>query len=105
MKSIAAGSMTLAFLLSACVGQQPSPAPPPLKLVADKWQMIHRFDTVTECKENLLWYQKQERRRKLLKRPRVPYVATYGRCIASDDPHLKPKQDTPSSNLGPAPTH
>ena len=77
----------------------------PLNAPLDKWQMIHRFDTVTECKENLLWYQKQERRRKLLKRPRVPYVATYGRCIASDDPHLKPKQDTPSSNLGPAPTH
>jgi type IV secretion system protein VirB9 len=35
MKSIAAGSVTLALLLSACVSQQQPPAPPPLKLVAE----------------------------------------------------------------------
>jgi type IV secretion system protein TrbG len=35
MKSIAAGSVTLALLLSACASQQQPPAPPPLKLVAE----------------------------------------------------------------------
>ena len=35
MKSMAAGSVTLALLLSACASQQQPPAPPPLKLVAE----------------------------------------------------------------------
>ena len=35
MKSIAAGSVTLALLLSACASQQQPPAPPPLKLVTE----------------------------------------------------------------------
>ncbi|HKV53719.1 MAG TPA: P-type conjugative transfer protein TrbG [Candidatus Binataceae bacterium] len=35
MKSIAAGSVTLALLLSACASQQQSPAPPPLKIVTE----------------------------------------------------------------------
>ena len=52
--------------------------------------MVNRFDTLMKCKENLLWYQKKGTR-KLLKRPRVSYIAAYGRCIASDDPRLKEK--------------
>ena len=35
MKSIAAGSVTLALLLSGCASQQQSPAPPPLKIVTE----------------------------------------------------------------------
>ena len=35
MKSIVAGIVTLAVLLSACAGQQQPPAPPPLKIVAE----------------------------------------------------------------------
>jgi type IV secretion system protein TrbG len=35
MKYIAAGSVTLALLLSACASQQQPPTPPPLKLVAE----------------------------------------------------------------------
>ncbi len=35
MKSIAAGSLTFALLLSACASQQQPPAPPPLKLVTE----------------------------------------------------------------------
>ena len=35
MKSIAAGSVTLALLLSACASQQQPPAPPPLKIVTE----------------------------------------------------------------------
>jgi hypothetical protein len=51
---------------------------------------IRRFDTETKCKESLLWYQKTGKW-KFLKRPRVPYVATYGRCIATDALRLKKK--------------
>jgi hypothetical protein len=25
----------------------------------DKWKVVHRFDTVTKCKEDLLWFQKK----------------------------------------------
>ena len=35
MKSIAAGSVTLAFLLSACASQQQASTPPPLKIVTE----------------------------------------------------------------------
>jgi P-type conjugative transfer protein TrbG len=35
MKSIAVGSMTLAFVLSACANQQQPPTPPPLNLVTE----------------------------------------------------------------------
>ncbi len=35
MKSIAVGSMTLAFVLSACASQQQPPTPPPLNLVTE----------------------------------------------------------------------
>jgi P-type conjugative transfer protein TrbG len=35
MKSVVSGSVTLALLLSACAGQQQSPAPPPLKIVTE----------------------------------------------------------------------
>ena len=64
------------------------PDPPNASL--DTWQMVNRFDTLMKCKENLLWYQKKGTR-KLLKRPRVSYIAAYGRCIASDDPRPKEK--------------
>lgn len=57
----------------------------------DKWEIVHHFDTLTECKKDLLWYQKTASRGTVVKRPRVPYVATYGQCIASDDPRLKKK--------------
>jgi hypothetical protein len=46
-------------------------------------------DTVTKCKENLLWYQQEERRWNPWNRAWIPYVATYGRRIASDDLRLK----------------
>lgn len=57
----------------------------------DKWEKVHTYDTATKCKEGLLWYQKKAGGWKLLKRPRVPYISTYGQCIASDDPRLKEK--------------
>ena len=65
------------------------PDPPNASL--DMWEKVHTYDTATKCKEGLVWYQKKAGGWKLLKRPRVPYVATYGQCIASDDPLLMEK--------------
>ena len=47
--------------------------PDPLNASLDKWEMVHRFDTLTKCEENLLWYQREERIRrwKLFKRPSI----------------------------------
>jgi hypothetical protein len=63
---------------------QPDPPNAPLK----KWETVHRFDTLTKCEENLLWYQR-EKNRMSFKRPRVSFIATYGKCISDDDPRLK----------------
>lgn len=65
---------------------QPDPPDAPL----NKWEIVHRFDTSAKCEENLVWYQK-EKKRMLLKRPRVSFIATYGKCISADDPRFKEK--------------
>ena len=44
---------------------------------------------MTKCEENLLWYQQEELRWNPWNRAWIPYVATYSRCIASDDLRLK----------------
>jgi hypothetical protein len=74
-----------------CTGCSHYFQPDPPNASLDKWERVHTYDTVTKCRESLLWYQKKTGGWKLLKRPRIPYVATYGRCIASDDPRLKEK--------------
>ena len=48
MKSIAAGSVTLALLLSACAGQQQPPAPPPLKIVTEAPTELQRDATTAD---------------------------------------------------------
>ena len=65
--------------------------PDPPKASLDKWETVNRYDTAAKCKESLLWYKKKMRKWRLLKRPRAPYVATYGQCFASDAPLLKEK--------------
>ena len=65
--------------------------PNPLNAPFDKWAIVDTFDTVAECKKDLLEYLQKAREWKDKDWPSVHYVATYGRCIATDDPRLKEK--------------
>ena len=65
--------------------------PDPLNAPFDKWQIVDRFDTVAECKKDLLEYLQTAREWKDKDWPSVHYVTTNGRCIATDDQRLKGK--------------
>jgi hypothetical protein len=72
-----------------CPGRSRYFQPDPLDASLDKWQMVDTFDTVAECKKDLLEYLQKARECKDRDWPAVHYVASYGRCIASDDPRSR----------------
>ena len=57
-------------------------------LPLDRFQQVKSFDTLAKCEASLRWFQ-DKALQGFMKRPRVSYIARYGRCIASDDVHLK----------------
>ena len=65
--------------------------PDPLNAPFDKWAVVDTFDTVAECKKGLVEYLQKASEQREEDWPSVHYVATYGRCIATDDPRLKGK--------------
>ena len=63
----------------------------PLNAPFDKWAIVDTFDTVAGCKKSLVEYLQKASERREKDWPNLHYVATYGRCIATDDPRLKGK--------------
>src|ERR1700730_1075114 len=65
--------------------------PDPLNAPFDKWAIVDTFDRVAGGKKSLGEYLQKASERREKDWPNLHYVATYGRCIATNDPRLKGK--------------